>query len=97
MERLGATGCRACWKCPCTTGLPLEVHHLLDCGRRRGHDFTISLCSWHHRGILIGGKTTEFMEETWGPSVAHGTRLFKDRFGTDDELLAEQNKILEGK
>jgi hypothetical protein len=34
------------------------------------------------------------MEKIWGPSVAGGSRPFKERFGADDELLAIQNDLL---
>jgi hypothetical protein len=94
MESLHKTGCRACWKCDASTGHVLEVHHLTDCGRRRGHDFTISLCAYHHRGVPIEGWTRKDMEKIWGPSVAGGSRPFKERFGADDELLAIQNDLL---
>jgi Recombination enhancement, RecA-dependent nuclease len=30
-------------------GSKLEIHHLIDAGRRMGHNFSICLCEWHHR------------------------------------------------
>ncbi len=96
MAKVARSGCLACAKCRASTGLRVEVHHLLEGGQRRGHDFTIGLCAWHHRGEPIQHWTKSDMRKIWGPSVACGTRLFRERFGTDDALLEEQNQLLKG-
>lgn len=72
----------------------VEVHHLLSGNKRRGHLFTIPLCSWHHRGEsnLLGWK---FLTNAAGPSLALGSKAFHIAFGTDDELLERTNKLLE--
>ena len=74
-----------------------EAHHLLSGGRRRGHEFTIGLCQWHHRGVPpFESARASDMVRTFGPSVATGSRAFHERYGTDDELLEYQEQLLAG-
>ena len=91
MKELGA--CVACYQ----TGLPhkqyIEIHHLLSGNKRRGHMFTVSLCAWHHRGVT-DGVTSKVMETMFGPSLAKGSKPFHFWFGTDEELLQAQNRLL---
>ena len=61
-----------------------DVHHLLSGGRRRGHEFTIPLCPYHHRNVGVG----------IGPSLACGSKPFHEAFGSDEELLARTNRLL---
>jgi hypothetical protein len=78
-------------------GLPSfcpEIHHLLSGNKRRGHRFTIGTCAWHHRGVVPAGLTRARMQETHGPSLAHGSKPFHAAFGSDDELLALQDRLL---
>jgi hypothetical protein len=95
-ERLKQLGCIACRK----EGLvifPVEIHHMNLGGKagqkRLGHDFTIPLCAWHHRGTNVhpGGVCLTL---TLGPSLAKQSKLFRETYGTDDELLAEVNAML---
>ena len=51
-ERIKEIGCICCLK-TLYVYEPPEIHHITDCGRRRGHDYTIGLCPWHHRGVSI--------------------------------------------
>lgn len=76
-----------------SAGVP-EIHHLLSGNKRRGHLYTIALCSWHHRG-QHGGLGIRYMEINAGPSLARGSKTFHAFFGTDDELLAATNELLE--
>ncbi len=77
---------------------PAEVHHLNVCsqpgGKRRGHDFTIGLSAWSHRGVPLEGRSDEYMLKVFGPSWAKHKRKFIETFGTDDELLAYQNDLI---
>lgn len=69
-----------------------EAHHLTDKGYRihsGGHDATIPLCSWHHRGELIYPLTGREMRELHGPSLALHKREFVAQYGTERELLKE--------
>lgn len=71
-----------------------EVHHLTIGGRhgqkRRGHDFTVGLCPFHHRGENTFGDDDP--TAIYGPSYALEPRRFREVFGQDDALLAEQER-----
>jgi hypothetical protein len=86
-------GCLACW-IKLKTRVPSEVHHLTVGGRhgqkRRGHDFTIGLCQWHHRGVVPYIGAEEALELSLGPSYAKHPTRFRHVFGTDEELLEFQ-------
>lgn len=97
MGRLADTGCRACEIAGLDTWMCLQCSHLLEFNRRRGHAFTICECAYHHQGHLPWGFTREQARQRFGPSRVDGNRLYRDRFGTDDELLRIQNQKLESK
>lgn len=88
-------GCVACLIYGLYT-LP-EIHHLTVGGKhgqkRRGHDFTIGLCPYHHRGDP-GFSDRELCELAYGPSYALQPKLFRETFGQDDYLLAYQNQLI---
>lgn len=72
---------------------PAEKHHLLTTGlhgngKRRGEQFTVGLCQYHHRGI---GNPAQFRS----PSLAREPRSFRARYGDDEVLLAEQNRLID--
>lgn len=72
-----------------------DIHHLLSGNKRRGHMFTIGLCPWHHRSVRVSSISEAVMTEKFGPSLANGSKPFHAAFGSDDELLAYQNRLLE--
>ena len=74
---------------------PCDAHHLKSGNIRRGHDFTIGLCGWHHRQIVDWAHTHQDMREAYGPSLMDGSRKFREAFGSDDDLLERQNRWLE--
>jgi hypothetical protein len=78
---------------------PTESHHLNLGGRagqkRRGNDFTIPLCGWHHRGLVSRHVDSNVMAALYGPSLAKQSKAFRTRLGTDDQLLALTNDRLE--
>jgi hypothetical protein len=74
---------------------PIEVHHLISGNKRRGHLFTIPLGAYHHRGVRPMNFTQAGTVLTFGPSLALNSKIFRERFGSDDELLARTNKLLE--
>lgn len=88
-------GCICCVKLglPMQCG-PTEAHHLLSGGRRRGHADSIPLGTWHHRGVPWRTLNSRQMTEAFGPSLANGSKPFRAKFGTDDELLAEVNNLI---
>ena len=71
-----------------------DVHHLLSGGRRRGHQYTVPLCEWHHRGVPNDGVTMKLETQLLGPSLALTPRKFRERYGTDEELLAYTNRLI---
>lgn len=91
-ENFNVIGCIAC-RLEGLYRVPIEVHHLLSGNRRRGHQFTIPLDKWHHRGESF--LTKKDATDAWGPSLAHGSKPFHERYGSDDELLAKTNELLE--
>ena len=90
-------GCVACLKLklPMQCG-PTEAHHLLSGGRRRGHQQSIPLGAWHHRGVIWYSMNSTQMEDQFGPSLARGSKRFHEAFGSDDELLEEVNRLISG-
>ena len=70
----------------------VEVHHL---NGRKHHDQTVGLCMWSHRGRVFEGYTHQQMREIYGPSLAEGSKPFHEAFGSNSELLARQNEMLE--
>lgn len=85
--------------CICTVllhrkSVPPDVHHLTAGGRRLGHQATIGLSPWLHRGIQSGGMSTQEMMGMFGPSLAHGKREFERFWGSEAGLLDIQNVIL---
>lgn len=73
-----------------------DFHHLKSGNIRRGHLFGIGLCAWHHRGMPDFDFTASEMRRMAGPSLMDGGKCFAAAYGTDDELLALQKRIVEG-
>ena len=94
-------GCVACSINGFSTGMKVEIHHLVDKGTRRlsgGNEATIGLCSFHHRGEPWIDFPVSYMRERFGPSMALEAKAFAQEFGTQRELLARVNEMLsEGK
>ena len=71
---------------------PTEAHHLNEGGhagqKRRGDDYQIPCCGWHHRGLRKPRMSRDGMTAIYGPSLATDSRQFHFAYGTDDELLA---------
>lgn len=97
LERFAALrrlGCFACHvdgrlrQCAVT-----EIHHQLRGGKRIGHHATIPLGRWHHQGVA-NGTANEQMLATYGPSFHKHTRAFRERYGTDAEVLAQVNDLI---
>jgi hypothetical protein len=94
---LKAMGCVACLIMritPCGN----EIHHLNSFGHagmeRRGDRYTISLGAWHHRGEPPEGMTATQAEAKYGPSLARSSKRFREKFGSDDELLSQTDERL---
>lgn len=77
---------------------PTEAHHLNEGGhagqKRRGDEYQIPLCQWHHRGVAPRGMTRDVMTHLYGPSLALDSKQFRFSYGRDDDLLATtQHKL----
>ncbi len=94
MDRISRMRCVACWMTGLCCGRT-TVHHLLSGGRRRGHSSSIPLGEWHHQGIPLKGITANEMRLHFGPSLAKESKAFRATYGSDDELLAKVNAVLD--
>lgn len=75
-----------------------ECHHIVTNGYRRlsgGHQSTIPLDAWHHRGLCLDGWSSSEMAKAYGPSLALSKRSFIITFGTELQLLEQTNRLLE--
>lgn len=63
---------------------------------RRGHRFGFASCDWHHQRYPGDGWSIARMRKHFGPSLMDGSRIFHDIYGSDDELIALQDKLLNG-
>lgn len=71
-----------------------DIHHLLSGNKRRGHQYTIPLSPWFHRGIPPIGLSAMQAAMIYGPSLAKSSKRFREMYGDDDSLLAEVNELL---
>lgn len=75
-------------------GEPCDIHHVLRGGKRLGHDHTIGLCPHHHRGLPRDGLTAQETAALLGPSMAREPRAFAAAYGSQEALLAMQDRLL---
>lgn len=77
-----------------------EEHHLNLGGmagqQRRGDDFSVPLCEYHHRAAPITGWSYSEMRKLFGPSLAKESKAFRETYGSDDDLLLDTNMKLAG-
>lgn len=77
---------------------PAEIHHLTLGGKhgqkRMGHEFTVGLNPWSHRGVAFNGLSVDQCRHLFGPSYALEPRAFRELY-PDDVLLAAQQSLLE--
>lgn len=93
-DALREIGCICCWNFAGYYSVP-EIHHITSGFKRHGHDESLSLCPWHHRGIVHQGVDEWKMKQALGPSLAHGKREFVRVFGTERQLLETVNAMIE--
>ena len=72
----------------------LEYHHLKSGNVRRGHMAGLGVCPYHHRGVPQNDMTLAQCRDRWGTALTDGSRLFHETYGSDDELLSQQDEIL---
>lgn len=71
-----------------------QVHHVVEGGKRVGHDCTIGLCPWHHVAMPWDGVGEPEMERRFGPSLAHGMTPYERRYGPERYLVEVQDYML---
>lgn len=75
-----------------------EIHHLTKSGRQIGQDESVCLGTWHHRAIILMPVsiygTSAYMTDHFGPSLAKGSKPFYARYGSNQELLDYQNRLI---
>lgn len=99
LQDLGCLIARVFFDKPNTPG---EVHHVLTAGRRTGHQATLYLAPWYHRGVpptvrhagrllelTVAAATTRY-----GPSLALDRPAFEARFASEVDLLAMQDELV---
>src|SRR5690554_1066325 len=94
LEALAGMRCIACTVEGVDQPSRTEVHHIVDKGYRKhsgGHDSTLPLCGWHHRGECKEGYTAAHMRGYYGPSLALHKRDFVGVYTTERELLEVVN------
>lgn len=57
-----------------------EIHHMLAGNKKLGEAFTVPLCEFHHTGPVISWHKTR--------------RRFRERYGSDLDLIDKVNKLL---
>ena len=95
-------GCTACSMYGVGYRVMCEKHHLNEGDqpgrKRRGEQFTVGLCQWHHVGKChCTGAVTDCpsCRLKHGPSWRHHKREFLDTYGDGDQLLEVQNARIE--
>lgn len=88
--------CIACTIENCSQPNRTEEHHLNLDGKagqpRRGDEYSIPLCSWHHRGETVHKLNQGQMRVCCGPSLAVESKEFRRIYGSDDVLLGLTNE-----
>jgi hypothetical protein len=91
--------CIACSMMSTVQSGKCDIHHLNLGGhagqKRRGDEYTIPLCKWHHVGEAPNGMTAKQATMIFGPSLARMSRNFREQYGQDDALLAEVDRRIE--
>jgi len=76
-------------------GVCAEGNHIKRGNLRVGHKATYGLCIWHHRKqLMVEGWSVADHRRELGPSLMDGSKTFHAAFGSDDELLRQQNELL---
>lgn len=108
LKHMGACKVRPCVVCTlrCSWGVLApdrvyrygQYHHCKSGNIRRGHRSGFCLCDWHHNGRNRPpppGETHASMALIYGVSLADGSALFHQTYGSDDDLIEIQQFLLE--
>jgi Recombination enhancement, RecA-dependent nuclease len=88
LQELGCCACRQMGYIQ-----PCDIHHILSGHKRIGDEATVGLCEYHHRGVWnTRFASLNFAKALCGPSLALEPNAFRERFGTDEQMLAFANE-----
>lgn len=76
----------------------MQYNHAKSGNLRRGHLAGYALCLWHHFGsqqLHALGMSAAEARARWGPSMLDQGKLFRETFGSDDDLIEAQAYVLE--
>lgn len=98
-EAMGQLGCIACiiehgaHQVECGR---LEIHHFVSRTRPDTHDITAPLGLWHHQGVLMAYPMLAAKDTLRyvGPSWHKHRRAFRERYGSDAQVVAKVNELL---
>jgi hypothetical protein len=95
-------GCIVCRAAGAAYRVECQIHHLKSGNVRRGHQFTVGLCPWHHMAAPFAFHTHAECRIAYGPSLAEGVKPFREYIrtlgigdGSDDAMLEHQNTLLD--
>lgn len=94
-DQIHERGCVPCWLEATLQGRkwvpePCDIHHV----NQDSHDDTYGNCPWHHRGVPKFGFNEAVMRTEFGPSMAKQPQSYRARYGSEDDLLVYQAKLL---
>lgn len=85
IERMKPIGCLACAHIGLLNLEHLELHHLLEGGRRLGHLYSFFLCRGHHQGDWSDTQLIQLLAD-YRVSISDGRKRFIQIYGTERRL-----------
>ena len=92
-------GCVPCWLEAKLQGRkwaaePGDIHHVVQADQCGHHSFTYLCCPWHHRGVPKNDLNDKQMRAAFGPSMVKEPAAYRARYGSEDDLLVYQERLL---
>lgn len=85
MDRIREYGCICCVECGYGRRGRVEVHHIVEGGRRLGHLYTLPLCPGHHQGRFTAHQRSVIRPDRL-VSISRGGNAFVQAFDTERVL-----------
>ena len=70
------------------------VQHVVEGGKRLGHQATYGLCAWHHFAQPESFSHAD-ARRILGPSLAEGKRPYQERYGSETILVEVQDFMID--
>ena len=72
------------------------VQHVVEGGKRLGHQATYGLCPWHHFATKPDpGMSKTTILKVFGPSLANGSKPYRERYGSEAMLVEVQDFMID--